>query len=237
MAITFSNLGNSAAPDLNDNTDATSYATSSWAPPSSGLIIVDVFTQQASGFPDIPTVSGNSLTWTQIQTITFSSVRRLTRFAANASGSTTGTTTFSGFSATQAGIRASFYLADGTDVDNGVTQTFIQSPTNSGSSVTTLSITLSAAADSNNRPCAVFFTSNDNANQTPRTNWTELDDLHNFEQKSLATQYRGDAFETTASSSWPSNAVCAGIASELKVGAVVAGTAVDPFGMTGFFGA
>jgi hypothetical protein len=237
MAITFTNLGVNANPDLDDNTDNTSYATASWTPPSSGLIILDVGTDQVAGFPGAPTVTGNSLTWTQIATVTFGSIRRLSRYAANASGSTTGATTFSAFGGTQSGIRASFYVADGTDVDNGVVQTFIQSPTNTGTG-SPASVTLSAAADANNRPCAATFNYTSNpTDQAPGASWTELDDLHNFEQKSLLTQYRGDAFDTAASSTWTGTQGWAMIASELKVGAVAAGITLDPFGMSGFFGA
>jgi hypothetical protein len=214
--LTFSNLGASTTPDVNSNTSGTSFVTPSWTPPSAGLIVLDVCSEQASGFPSAPTVTGNSITWVQIATITFASTRRLTRYGANAAGSAAGATTIGTFGGSnQLSCRASFYAVDGTDVANGVAQTFVQSPTGNGTG-TSGSITLAAGSNSRNRPIAAFHHLGDNEAKTARASWTALDDLHNFSSMSLATQYRSDAFETTASATWTTSAIWAGISSELK---------------------
>jgi hypothetical protein len=51
------------------------------------------------------------------------------------------------------------------------------------------------------------------------------------------TQYRTDAFETTATATWTTTSVAWGmIAAEIKNDAGGASTITDPFGMSGFFG-
>jgi len=202
MAITFTDQD---TPDKVDGTDAASYASSSWTPPNE-LIILFVFNSKFSGASVIPTVSGNSLTWFQIATVSLTSENagymRCTLFGANGSGATDGVTTFDFAGETQMGIRAFFMSASGTDVANGVVQSFIQAPTGTVTSANSISIALSAAGNSENRPVAGF--ANDRNNPiTPRTNWTEMDEITSasgFDQRA-ETQVRTGTFETTASAS------------------------------------
>jgi hypothetical protein len=229
MAISFSNLGASTTPDINSSTDAASYASASWAPPASGLIILFVASMQASGALATPTVSGNSLTWTQIATVTCDPSggvdrKRLTLFGANASGSTTGATTIAFGGTTQIGLRASFSTATGVYLTAGVSAAFVQAKTNfSNSSPTSLSIALSAASHADNRPVSGFLHKINEA-ATPRSGWTELDDLANSSQDcDLETQYK-TTYETTASASWSTTADCCGIAAEIKSDSGGAGT-------------
>lgn len=226
MAITFVNMGSSAAPDFFNNVDATSYNSSSHTPPS-GVIVC--FTNSrtantdASSPPNIPTVTGNNLTWKQIQSVTFNLASgknrfRLSLFAADnsANSATAGATSFDFAGQTQTRCDASFFCVRGVDLSSGVTGTFVQSPTNTGTGVLTLSVNLSAAGNSNNRPIAGFV-HNTNEDTTARANWTEVDDGGSGSPLAeLETQYRSDAFETTASASWASSADVGGIAAELK---------------------
>jgi len=225
MAISFSNLGVNATPDLNSGADATSYATASWTPPTSGLILAFVHGARAgTATPDTPTMSGNGVTWTQIGT-TLSingGVRGLSLFAANASGSSTGATTIDFGANTQLGCIVSFLHADGVDLASGVAAAIVQNVSNSGTA-TSGSVTLAAAAHADNRPVAGFY-HNTNETKTPRTNWTEADDLTGAgHARALETQFRSDAFETTASATWTTSSAWGGIAVELK--ALVSGTA------------
>jgi hypothetical protein len=214
VAITFQNLGASANPDFNSNTDLSSYANSSWTPPTSGLILLLVASRATSGTTNIPTVSGNNITWTQIATVI--AAYRLTLFAADASGSSAGVTTISFAGQTQFFCFASFFHATGVDLSGGVAAAFVQSPVNNGSNVDNLSVTLNAAGNSDNRPISGFFHAANEAT-THRANWTEADDLANtFPNTALETQWRDDAFETTASASWASFVSALGIAAELK---------------------
>lgn len=213
--ITFANLGTSANPDINSSTDATSYANSSWTPPTTGLILLFVSSANAAGAGVVPTVSGNSITWVEIETVAFSTSRRLTLFAAVATGSTTGATTIS-FSETQSHVVGLFSHAEGVDTSSGALAAFVQADNATGASGTTATVVLAAGSNAANR--AIAGTHNGaNATITPRANWTELDDLAGASTgRTAETQYRGDAFETTATSTWGTSTVWAIIAGELK---------------------
>lgn len=221
MAITFTNLGATANPDINSSTDATSYATASWTPPTSGLIIVYVVGARTAG-PTTPTMSGNGLTWVQIGSTLSMQVgeRALSLFGANASGSSTGATTIDFGGVTQLGCLASFFHAGGVDLSGGVAAAFVQTVTNTANSGTTGSITLAPADGADNRPIVGFYHSTSEAS-TPRTNWSELDDIQGTSpSRALETQYREDAFETTASATWATSSFRGGIAAELKAASV-----------------
>lgn len=224
MAIAFANLGASANPDLNDNTDTTSYSNSSWTPPASGLILVFVHARGSSaGAAVAPSVSGNSLTWTQIA----SDIRgsdRLTLFAANASGSATGATTVDFGSNGQLNCTAAFMQATGVDLSGGVAACFVQAVTAQSNTITG-TITLSAAADAANRAVSGWWRGA-NESVTPRADWDEYDELGGTGPvRVVETQARSDAFETTASATWGSAGAWVGIAAELKIAASgIAGT-------------
>jgi hypothetical protein len=238
VAITFSNLGASANPDIANAADQASYTNTSWAPPASGLIIACVYNRHGTS-ATLPTMSGNSLTWTQVVTFQPSgdgTSSRMTIFGANASGSTTGATTVDFGGTTQLGCYTSFVGATGVDLSGGVVAAFIQTPTGQGGSGTA-TVTLSSAADANNRPFA-FVWHFANELHTPRASWTEADDMSGAGPNiGVMTQYRTDAFETTATATWTTTSVAWGIiAAELKNDAGAAATVTDPFGMTGIFG-
>lgn len=225
MALSFTNQGTSANPDINDDVDRSSYTNTSWTPPSSGLIVAFVFNRKTAT-PDTPTMSGNSLTWTNIVTVqgVTDANNRATLFGANASGSTTGATTVDFGGVTQLGCFVSFFHVAGVDLSGGVAAAFVQSPTGQGAG-TSASITLAAAGHADNRPIS-FFGHITNEVVTPRTNWTELDEfLGTAPLRGINSQYRGDTFETTASASWATSAPWVGIAAEIK--ATVGGAPVS----------
>lgn len=216
MPITFANLGASTTPDMNLTTNLTSYSNTSWTPPTSGLLIVFTFNAAATaGAAIAPTVTGNSITYTQIATV-INNVERISLFAAKLAGATAGTTTFDFGSNSQTCCKASFFHVIGADLSGTTAQAFVQQPTNSGAAATTGTVTLSAAASAANRPIAGFYHFANEAT-TPRTNWTEADDLAlGTPAAAMETQYRSDAFETTASATWASSVIWAAIAAEVK---------------------
>jgi len=217
MAIAFSNLGASTNPDILDAVDRSSYSNSSWTPPTSGLIWVYVY-NIVSGTPNQPTISGNSLTWTAIKTQLLGTTYRLTLFGADAAGSSTGVTTVDMGGQSQFGCCASFGAAAGVDLSGGVTAAFVQSPTASGFAAPPQSVTLAGAAHADNRPILGAGISTNTAH-TPRANWTELDELNMGGVDpfcNLSTQYRDDAFETTASVTWTNTTNYILVAAELK---------------------
>ncbi len=215
MAIVFSNLGTSADPDINSATDATSYANSSWSPPTSGLAVVCVFNGGTLAADTVaPTISGNGITWTQIAT-RIGGTSRITLFGANLSGATTGVTTIDFAANTQLGVRASFFRAEGVDLTGGVAAAFVQTVLDGGTAQSP-TLTLAAASHADNRPLSGFYVV---ANETPtaRTNWTLVDTLSNINpSRTLSTQWRSDAFETTASITFAASSGYGGVAAELK---------------------
>lgn len=227
MTITFANLGVNATPDTAISTDLASYATASWSPPTTGIILISIINRNAAGNNTVVSVTGNSLTWTQIATVTFSAGQdRISIFAAPAAGATTGATTIDYGANTQLMCRVSFAHVTGLDLSGAIAAAFVQAPTGTGVAATSSSITLSAAGHADNRPYAVFVHLV-NEPTVPRTNWTELDDLGGASPvATIQTQFRSDAFETTASASWATSTAWAGIAIEIKADL---GVAADDF--------
>jgi hypothetical protein len=220
MAIAFSNLGASANPDINSGANSTGYTNTSWIPPTDELIVVWVQSRRGGG-PDTPTISGNSLTWTQIGT-TFdldADGNGLSLFLAKAAGSSSGATTVDFGGLTQVHCIAQFSRVTGADLSVTTTGIIIQRPTAPATppqSSTGGSITLAAAADAANRPIACFWHKRNQAT-TERANWTELDDLAGTGQlRGVESQYRDDAFETTASATWATASNWGGMAAEVK---------------------
>jgi hypothetical protein len=196
MPIAFVNLGNSVGPtsavnpDINTATNATSYANSSWTPPTTGIILLAITCSRNSGGADACTVSGNGLTWTQFgDNVVTAGGEKLLFFAALAAGATTGATTISWGSNTQLHCTAEFCQVTGVDVSGGLDAAIVQIVSSTGTG-TTGTVNLAAASHADNRPFVAFHRSL-NETATPRTNWTELDDLNGVGgTRSLQTQCR-----------------------------------------------
>lgn len=222
MAITFSNLGATQGAFVTPDTSspaASSFETASWAAPAVDLIIAYVF----SGFvgtPNTPTMSGNGITWTSVANVTgFSDgapTGKITILGANAAGFTTGATTIDFGGQTQSWSDVMFAGATGVDLSGGVAAAFVASASATATGATG-TVTLGAPGNSANRPIAIFHCGA-GPPISPRADWTELDDSSN----GRATQYRGDAFETTASATFTSS-VWAGLAAEVKAALVGTG--------------
>lgn len=219
MAITFTNLGASSGtatnPDIHDGSNASSYANTSWTPPTTGIICCFV-ANWINTAANIPTMSGNSLTWTRIHTITVDpgTSHRITLFATVATGATTGATTVDFGGETQLGCEASFFQVEGVDVSGGIAAAFVQTPTNSGTG-TTGTVTLAAAGNSANRPIAAFSHQANEAT-TPDAAWTEVDDMNGLGPvRGFETQWDTDGFGN-ASATWTTSAAWVAMAAEIK---------------------
>lgn len=240
MAITRASLVGDSS-----NADATSYVTGSITPTASRLAVAcynSVNLTEAVD-PTQPTVSGNGLSWQIVDTFvwrTFGDRYRLTIAAADTGVSpSAGGVTFDHGSQTQEAAEWSIFELNGTDVANGVPECFVQfvhSTVNaSGSS---LSLTLAAAGAADNRPFLAMAHAS-SGGITPRADWTEVHEgVSTAPNTAIETQERLDTFETTASATWTGTVGYGGIAFEVKAATgAPSGTATDPFGMTGFFGA
>lgn len=224
MAIAFTNHGASTGtsevnPDIRVVTDLTSYSNSAWTPPTSGLLIAFVISGQNTVTDhSVDSFTGNGVTWTNIANIVFqgTGTRRVTLFAANASGSSNGANTIDFGSDTQILCYASIFSASGVDLSGGVSGAFVQSPTNSGTADASGTVTLNSAGNSNNRPIS-FFAHNANEAVTADGAWTAADDFTGAGPTMGAmSQWKSDAFSTSATASWSSSVAWGGIAAELK---------------------
>jgi hypothetical protein len=239
VAITFTTLG----PTIGTGVDASSFSTGSWTANASALHVLFLGVERNSATPATPTVTHDGITATEITSLVVTTVgtdrRKIWIFAWVSAASPAAAILTADFGASHIGCEADLIRVDGSDVANGLVQTFVQTP-NTGSDLTGTSgsITLSAAGDSNNRPiCA--FTHAFNENQVPRASWTEVTEVqHANPTTAFAGQFRSDAFETTASTTWTTSSAYGGIAAEIKVAGAGGGggTVLDPFGMSGFFG-
>lgn len=232
MAITFTNQGASADPDINISTDLSTYDSASWTPPSSGLLIAFIYSREAAGSNAVSSLvhdpTGANVAWTSIATVQYgaSNVNRLSLYAIDSSTLGTGIDRVS-YAGAQQCCSVSIFLAEGVDLSGGVAAAFVQSPTatDGGVAGTTGTVSLSAAGASANRPIAGFGHAAQE-DTTFRTNWTEVDDLQGAAPvRGTETQVREDAFETTASATWTTSSRWGGIAAELLAETAEAGTA------------
>jgi hypothetical protein len=222
VAITRTSLTSNAT-----TADATSFTTASIGPSQSRLIIAAYMSINLSAgvTPTTPTVTGNSLTWIEVDSFLFttgSDRAKLWVFAADTGSSpTTSVITFDHAGQTQEGAGWSVFQLAGTDVSNGVAHAFVQFVhTTANSTGTSLSVSLAAGGSQNSPFIATSHLSF--GGTSPRTNWTEIHDVSAWPVSGstaggvVQTQERLDAFETTASASWTNSGSYGAIAFEVR---------------------
>lgn len=224
MAISVTSLTSGSS-----TSNVTSYATASITPTAGRVVFVAV-----SGTGLIAgthwTVTGLSGTWNRFADHFYSNAnsKHIDVFwCTDFTGS--GTLTL-GNTDSATGCLWSVFEVDGADTTTPVVTSNVVSGNSGATNVASLSLTLSAASNSNNRPFAVF-TDDDNtaADHVARTNWTAIhtNGVITPAQGHL-TEWRSDTFETTASMSnsvGTATFLMAGIAWEVKAAATGSTTA------------
>lgn len=171
MAITASVPANASSYDT---TGGTSDATGSWTPSGNTCTYIAFVHGVAGGGSDPPSVSGNSLTWTNITSVEFDSiaspVRRTSAFRASGIA-TAGATTASFASESQAAINIVVVEVEGTDptTNDGV----VQSATARADSGTAESVALAAFGSATNATLSCW-TLDTNMEITEEATHTEL---------------------------------------------------------------
>ena len=220
MAITFTNLGTSSNPDLSTSSNLNVYTNSTWTPPTTGIILCAMQWRQNVHDSEKPKISGHGLDWHLIAYGDADSGSRSTAlYAAFASGATPGVTTWDFEGRTGTHFNAQFCQVTGCYEGGTIYDAFVQAIYATGSG-TSGSVSMPAAASSNDRPYALFSHGTVESN-TPRKNCTELDD--DGASDCIQTQYRGDAMETTASATWATSETWIGLAFELREASVQTG--------------
>lgn len=144
MAITFAKL---LTPEYSTTTDATSFTTPSWTRTSGRVYVATVSTRNAAGDPAIPTGSGSSITWTQINTSLRSSASmRETCFVGPATDSGSGTFTADFVAESQGSITIMIDEYTGVDTSSPIVQSNIAN----GGAATAMTLTLSAGITAGN---------------------------------------------------------------------------------------
>jgi hypothetical protein len=210
-----------------DNVDRTSYTTASISPASNSLLLLFVTDSISVGTAPEAVPTGLSLTWERLGQRVYGpspGVRRAGAWIAQCGGSPgSGTITLTendrGSGTTSIGTSWAVIEITGHHTTQPVRQ--VQYPgtgtfaTLSGYQLTGLTLPMLPAADSNSRGFSAFHHQANEAT-TFRANWSELSD-HNATTPDGGheTQWRSDAFETTASATWTTSSRCFGFAIEI----------------------
>lgn len=162
--------------DAVSGVDATTYATGSFSPSLTGVVLFAVVASSKAASPDTPTLSGTnafSNTWTQISTAV-NDTRRVTAFWSTAASTTAGTVTAAFGGATQTGGNIALFEMSASDISD--TSPTVQAVTATGTG-TSVSATLAAFADSTNIPMLFMATAATAAGtMTATEDLTEIED-------------------------------------------------------------
>lgn len=199
------------------STDAASYATASVSPPSNEMITALVHNRKASGTADLPSLSGNGLTWEEVGTVLFhSNGARLTLFRAMGASPSAGAVTidFSGNTQTRCDWIVESHAGVETSGAHGAAAV-VQSATNTVSAGTTLAVTLASFGSASNATYGGVAI-NDNIAISEGSGFTETsDDGSAGPAARLQAQWRADN-DTSVDWSWATNANGGAIAIEIK---------------------
>lgn len=219
MAITFTTRGSGA-----DQTDGTSFAyTPATTPSSDKLLLLTYVLLRVGSTAETPSgVSGLGLTWTHITGVTFSTNRRVGVYRAVGTvtpGSLTLTTSNTHHSCIMHITEVDGVDAGGTNGSNAI----VQSATNTGASVTGLTVTLAAFADAANGGFGAFGSAR-NETPSPGTGWTGYGALSNADIGFRAIG-RPDNDTTCDITGYTANTNIGGVAIELKAASAGGGPA------------
>lgn len=153
MAIAATNLTTVAG-----GLSVTSYTTASTSPGANNLELLWVYSIAATA-PNIPTITWNSATWTQIDTqLDSAGTRRLTLFRSLTASPTSGTGTIDFGVQAQLGACWSYVEYTGIDTSgtNGAGAIVQSAKNNSAGNATSLTVTLAAFSSASNATAAGF---------------------------------------------------------------------------------
>ena len=222
-------------------TPGTSFVTASVSPTANRWMIVDVWTRDdGGGLTAAPTVTGLSLSYTTEATRLYGGTpasHMLSRHYAwtGASPGSGAVTLNNGAITCEASIWSVYELSSDTDTGDP----FVQTVTAEQAGGTSISVTLAAFTSVDNRPLIVAA-HRANEGSTPEAGYTEVSDVTTAGPvEGMAVAYHLSSTDTTPSYSWATSGSDPqiAIASEIRAAAAAGASTLDPFGMSGFFGA
>jgi len=198
----------------NSGTSATSFTTASITPTSNRLILLAVASRVSGGGNNVPTATGNGLTWQLVKTVKeAASWNMITLFRAMGSSPSTGAITIDFNAQTQ--LSAIWSVTEYAGIDtSGINGSgaIVQNATNTGVAVTSLTATLAAFSSTGNATYGVMV-SEVNSAITQGSGFTEIHET-NITDNSLESEWRNDN-DTTVDWSWTPTARVAGIGIEI----------------------
>lgn len=169
------------------------------------------------------TVTGTGLTWTAVTSVLYAGSQRRrigVAYALVGSAGWTGTLDLTPQTATD-GLIWIVNQATGADAAAPVVPGSVK--TAISASADTLPITLDAELRSDSRSYGMFAAATASL-ITPNTNWTEIAEEGiadpSIADHGMETQWRSDAFDTSAGATWSTAHACGGIAFEIAAGAL-----------------
>ena len=225
MAISISNLTNGR--DVDGNSTA---STASITPSSNKLVLVAVATKTASGDPNHPTLTGNGLTWVEITSVNYDAVgsqKRLTLFRGMGASPSTGAISIDLGGQNNTCIQ--WIVEEVTGMDTSGTNgsgAIVQSSTNQsgGSTVNTLTVTLSAFGSTDNATYGIFGHDDDAGTATAGSGFTIVSTQSSVDvMGNIASEFRSTN-DTSVDISWDTSALEGGIAIEIKQATVASTT-------------
>lgn len=229
MAVAATNLTTVAA-----GLSAASYTTGSTSPGANNLELLSVYSI-AAATPNIPTITWNGATWTQVATqIDSSSLRRITLFRSLTASPTSGTGTIAFGGQTQMGVCWSYIECTGmnTSGTNGA-GAIVQSVTNNtAGNATSLTVTLAAFSSASNATFGAFGIPLNTASQpTAGSGFTRLGQANQASTNTaIGTEFNSGNDTTVDMTSGAASIPWVGIAVEIKVaGAVTPTVTYQPY--------
>lgn len=210
-------------------TNSQNFTTASITPTGNRLVLAAVLSYEAdSTTPDTPTMSGNGLTWVEIDNILFDDAGadrgRLTLFRGMVASPSSGTATIS-HSKTHSGCLWSIVEFDDVDTSgthgSGAIVQSAQAPPTPPSSATSLNVTLSAFGDTDNATYGAFghMQGTEHSITSPPTNgFTLITEQDGGSTAKLGTEWRDDN-DTGVDMTWDTADNNGGIAVEIKAAA------------------
>lgn len=209
--------------------DATSYSFGPMTVTAGTWLVIDLYSQRV-GAPATPTLSGGGLTYNLEATAYYVGGRKLHRYYAWTIDVTSLTIGVSFGAETQVCCGMAVTELGGVDASDP----FVQTVTNGTAGATSGDVTLSAYAHADNRFILSLYHA---SNEATTEDHTQISDVAGtLENSALSISWHATTQDLTPGCSWTTSVGWQAIGSEVK--AAAAGSEVlDPFGMSGFFGA
>lgn len=220
MAVSVTVLTNSGNDD-NQN----SYTTASISPPGNKPVFAVVVNTKNSA-PETPALSGNGLTWVVQQSVVWSSTWRITLYRALGATPSSGAVsiTFGGVGQTGCSWVIGYFDGAATGGTNA-SEAFVQSASNTGNNVSSLTVTLSAFGSATNAAFGAFAVDNSTSPVVGSGFTSVATNPGNSPGRSMLVEFKTTSDTTVDSNSEGANRIWGAVACEIKE--AVTGSTLD----------